>query len=659
MEPKLLTSWNGCLPDGICAVRLGESQNRAPLAICLVVSSKSPGNPFVLIHETADALVYLGCMVDKNNRVKEWLEIWKQSRTTALERLGIVSVALTNAGMERSWQRRVRLLAELNPQTVFATGWEEEHGAPIFIDPASMQICHPADEGSGRPFTLCQDEAALARAGLPSYQASLERFLWNEEDRFLTTGPEAEAVYHRDDVHRICNGFWAFNADASLLAVRRLSPMRLDEAVDLLGGKSWAGLRIGDSNVHLDRVYQLATDYDQLISQGGHFLENRSPTGTRLIEVLHLKMNLLFQAFALIHHATRSLRSPFLNLRPESFRVRLLETGNGLPFLWTSRVDLTEIPSAQPVDLPGTDTRIFMADQAQSIFQVAPLSRTLTGHGSVRIRQMRSWPEERISMEITVVTDERLQLRDDDVVHFVLPLAGSRFDLFARKTSPEASPKGETRLVTVRQDLPEELNKKLKNAVGHLFERIEFEVLCSSSSVNDLYSLAIIAIRTLLVDEQVTLPVAVDELTSLARETAQHYGEKVPWRERLLAIVREDDRWSEWLGPHRLTREKSLKERASLAVPSELWWSVVGWMVRLLPGIGPDSYCPDFAAAPDSAMERVFERPITDLKALQARTRSLLLGDWVYQDEVRRAIDYLISDALYAPGSGLTVQSSG
>jgi len=91
--------------------------------------------------------------------------------------------------------------------------------------------------------------------------------------------------------------------------------------------------------------------------------------------------------------------------------------------------------------------------------------------------------------------------------------------------------------------------------------------------------------------------------------------------------------------------------RASFAVPLELWWSVLGWMVRLIPGIGPDSYCPDFAADPDAGVERVFDRPITDLRALLARTRSLLFAEWVYSEEVRNAIDALMADELYAPKS--------
>jgi hypothetical protein len=632
-------------------VPLGGPDSKSPISICLLVRRNSSANPFIVVYESKDVLVYLGCITDKSNNAKEWLEIWKQAPVPAHTRLGTLQAPLTNSESDRLWQTRMKILTELDPQAVIVTGWEENHLPPLFLDLDDLQVIRPADRNSGRNFVLCQDEAALAKAGLPSYRASSERFLWNsgEEPVFLATRPgEIDSI---EDVHQVFEGLVAFNLDAGLLAVRRLSPMRFEEAADLLGGESWEGLKLDGRRIHLDHVYQLATDYNQLVSEGAHFLENRNPTGTRLIEVLHLKLNLIFQAFSLTHRATQILRSPFLNLRPESFRVRLSQTGNGLPFLWSSIVDLVEAPSAHRIDLSGTDSSIFVSEPEQSIFQSGPASRKMTGYGSLRIRQLFAIPENRTGMELTFVTDERLGLLESDIVHFVLPITGLRLDIFARKISNENVTLGETRLRSVGQRFSTELCERLTNAVGPLFKRVEFEVLPCCSSVNDLYSLAILAMRTLLVDNEATLPIVVDELTQLARQIAQSYSEKEPWRERLRAILRNESRWNDSLGPYRLTRETSLRSRASYSIPIGLWWSILGWLVRLLPGIGPDSYCPDSAAVPETGFERVFERPIADLRALQARTRSLLFADWIYSEEVRNAIDTLVEDELYAPKS--------
>src|SRR4051812_13788268 len=52
-----------------------------PLGIC-VVARKAPdaheGYP-LLLRSTADAMVYLGCICDAAETIREWIEIWVQS----------------------------------------------------------------------------------------------------------------------------------------------------------------------------------------------------------------------------------------------------------------------------------------------------------------------------------------------------------------------------------------------------------------------------------------------------------------------------------------------------------------------------------------------------------------------------------------------------
>jgi hypothetical protein len=52
----------------------------------------------------------------------------------------------------------------------------------------------------------------------------------------------------------------------------------------------------------------------------------------------------------------------------------------------------------------------------------------------------------------------------------------------------------------------------------------------------DLYSLAVLAVRALLVDQETTLAVALDEILSLARQLAAEHQPDVPLGERVRAV---------------------------------------------------------------------------------------------------------------------------
>ena len=66
-------------------------------------------------------------------------------------------------------------------------------------------------------------------------------------------------------------------------------------------------------------------------------------------------------------------------------------------------------------------------------------------------------------------------------------------------------------------------------------------------------------------------------------------------------------------------------------------------IVRLFPGIGPDSFCKDFGDAPSSSLEQIFVEPITQINLLQLRSRSLVVADWNQNLEIHDAIYEIIA----------------
>ena len=73
-------------------------------------------------------------------------------------------------------------------------------------------------------------------------------------------------------------------------------------------------------------------------------------------------------------------------------------------------------------------------------------------------------------------------------------------------------------------------------------------------------------------------------------------------------------------------------------LPPELWYHTLAAIVRLFPGVGPDSGCQDYGDAPSLALENVFNQPLEDLDKLLVRSRSLIVIDWNANREIHSAI---------------------
>jgi hypothetical protein len=637
----------GALPDGYEALALWP-ENASPLLICLLVEiNRSEGSaPFVLLREAADASVYLGCLADSAGDPKAWIEIWLQNVDRCVSSWRARLEALTNAFWDRRWSERVASIRSLKRQSIIETGFETRHPAPVLIDPAKGSVIHPIEPITNRTLSLCCDEAALARAGLPSYASSLHRYLWNgpanQEVFFFaaTSGaPLPPGVRQSADLF---GNLSPFNPASGLIMVRPLAPLGLVEFADLLSGKPWAGFHSGRVSFRIGGVYSELGDMDAIQQRGGHLFNGRSGRNGRVLEIFHLKLNLILQVLTEVQAATGRQQLPFLGLNAESFRVQLSEIGTGLPLFWGARVDLGESSCALPLSVGNGEARYFLPPElpGQSIYKPLTRGALETGFATVRIRKILSSEVNGARIEATLATDERLNVAANDLIHVRLPLG---VDLFGRVDESQALAVGETRFRTLPQKFPESTQKALELLAGTPVGSVSFEVLPLLSSPCDLYAIAVLATRILLVDEETTLPVALDEMLSLARQVAGEFTPEVSLGDRLLKIVARDSRWASSLGPQRLVREKIARDIAPRVLPVDLWWEALGLVVRLFPGIGPDSFCRDFGDAPDSALDHIFEKAISEINILLLRSRSLVVADWSQNLEIHDAIYEVIS----------------
>ena len=182
--------------------------------------------------------------------------------------------------------------------------------------------------------------------------------------------------------------------------------------------------------------------------------------------------------------------------------------------------------------------------------------------------------------------------------------------------------------------LSDAITSQLKSAEGVPIPETNFDVIPLLSTPCDMYSLAIVAARALLVDADNTLAIATDELLSLARQVAMQHQPNVPLGDRIRTIFEADSRWLNSLGPHRLTRETLTPQEAFDLVPASLWFDTLGLLVRMFPGIGPDAFCRDYGDAPRGGLHKIYEQAQNHLDTLLVRTRSLIVIDWRFNREI-------------------------
>jgi hypothetical protein len=637
------------LPEGYAAVLVTADQAAGALRICVLVrqTPDPAAGHLVVLRDLIDGRVLLGCVTDAGGAVQEWVELWVQDLEALSATAEACRQALSNAILDERWKGYHRSLLETDPQAVIRTGWETDHPLPLYVDLSAMEPVHPVDGQSGSHWRLCRDDAFLAGKRLPAYSTSLHRYLYLPElgaDSPLVPAtadaPTGESVLSSTEVTGGRRGLLAVNAGGGLMLVRRHSPIGLEAFVDLLSGGSWDGVFHGRTILNLGPTSQALRNTDPNLTQGGWLFLGRHGRWGRLIESFHLKLRMLADAFAAVRDVVRVHQRPLLSLTADSFQVRVSRPGSALPLLWTARAALVDPGEAVTLPIRSSDTRYFLRKDGRgaSVYRPASAGQPVRGRGTVRIRQVLPEAGRATIVEGTFATQERFAAARYDLLWLRLNLACGRVDLYGQLEQASALAAGEWRFRTVGQRFGEDVVSALSAAEGVPMGETPFEIVPLLSSPCDLYSLGVLAVRALLVNRATTLPVALDEVLSLARQIAEDYDESVGLALRVQTVFEADRRWVESLGPHRLVHEELDPDEALDLIPAEVWFGTLGLVARLFPGVGPDSLVQDLGDAPPGGLHKVFDGAIDQLNDLLLRTRSLIVIDWRYNREVHSVV---------------------
>jgi hypothetical protein len=416
------------------------------------------------------------------------------------------------------------------------------------------------------------------------------------------------------------------------MMVRTLSVLSLEEFTDQLSGKPATGRASGVPEISP----QVSIEKAEGSEEGWLFLGRHGRWG-RVLETFHLKLRALADALRSVRIAVQRMQRPLLNLDAEAFKVRVGEPGAALPWLWTARVVLTDPGSAVALQVQGNNAKFYTLGRPARTpsYQPPGSAGASRGRGTVRIRKVFPDMAQGMVVEGTLTSQQRVEAAKSDLVWLRLTLADAPLDLYARLDPGSSMASGEWRFRTVEQRLPPQRIAQLPEGLN---TPASFEVLPVLSTPCDLFSLGVLAVRMLLVNAEASLPVALDAMMSLALQVANQHDAQSPLGLRLRAVFESDPRWLAILGPHRLVWEGIKPEQALEIVPLELWMDVLGLIVGMFPGVGPDSACADYGDAPSGAPHRVFDRAAGDLDRLLLRTRSLIVIDWRYNREIHSVI---------------------
>ncbi len=631
-----------CLPPGFQVCPL-QPQTDAAVRICLVVRTKAdPANGwFVALGESFAARGFLGCLTDQLGNVLYWLQITVQITDAAQTGPEAIGDFWTNHRLDQRWQADCDLATG---HLALRGAWESQHPLPLFFDSATRTLAPLTDVESGAVWRLCTDEAVLAAAGLPPYSTSTCRYLYvtppDDHHRFLAVqddAPRNESTALLRDIAAAA-GRKPWNPAAGLMRIRRWSSLSTDSLLDILAGLPYSGVPGGKQPMDFDRLADILKDTGESLSAGTVFLGRHGRHG-RIIESLHLKLKFLADALDCVHRFTRKARRPLLNLQTACFQPHLAAPSAALPFLWTAGLDLVDFGRAATVNIPDSD-EIFFTDAgpaAPNAYKPLFDARQLIAESaSLRLRSLTAESDGGCLIDGTLSAIESIKSQPADLVCLRVALADQRILLTGFADAHTALAAGELRFRSNRFAAPPDILAALKTAEGTTLRPVRMQCLPRMDSAYDLYALAVLGLRALVVHPKNPLPVAVDVLRSLIARLSADAASDRPLAQRIGELLETDSRWSASLGPANvfpLTDDDS----AGDLIPRNLWLQILELLVRMVPG-GPESFCASYGIMPPAGMAGLFEPAADTLQRLLIQTRSLIVIDWRVNREVHAVI---------------------
>jgi hypothetical protein len=642
------------LPAGILPAPVHPFSEGTPLKVCVLVRIEPDPvtGPFVTLKDFPGARVYLGAVCDARARVQDLVEIWVQTFELRDLTFSGYQERLTNFTFDQRWRAESQLCASTMAEILLATGMEESNPGPVLVKATPPDKESQFAESVVTPWRICKDDAVLDSFGLPPYSTSPYRYLHvpggGEPKTFVATCEDAPANSHVQPVERLKadTGYpWIFNPHAGFVRVVRLSPLALEDYLQVLEGRPWPGVVAGTAVAAGNGVYSDLVAWSAQRKGTSFLLHGCGTPENSRNEVFFLKLSALLGMFKEVRSYVKAHQLPLLNLTPSSFAFRLQDAGSQFPALWTARCALVKPGQAFPLQIKSTEQKYFirLGRVEPSPFLPEGLGAHSFGIGSVRLRNVQV-EGEAVVLEGTLVAEDYLALDPHDLLWFKLPLGEEKLEFYAHVYTSGAVGPREARFRTVAARLPEPIVATLKKSLIS-FSKAPYEVWPLLSSPCDMHSLGIIGLRTLLANSGTNLPVLIDDVLGLARHLGKEDSGAETLAVKLTAALQEDARLKELISPRALIEGDITADAAWLTIHKDLWTETMVLMLRLFPGAGTHSICKSFGDVSPLALETVFDQPIQAIETLCLRLRSVLVPSLYANEEIARIVQDQLANA--------------
>lgn len=299
-----------------------------------------------------------------------------------------------------------------------------------------------------------------------------------------------------------------FLSHESPYVVTRLIPSTLDAMADRMGG------RAGDETPGIP-------------GQGG-FLFGDDGAGLDAVEVLALKLGLYLQVMRAAREYHRRLGIPHLDLHPDHILVDPGEAGEYLPALWSFRVRLLGASGARELAL-SNEVKVLLPPREVKAPFAAPRVRELT----MQTRRRGELLIERVLPEADLPEMGRIEavLRDPhgvtirpsthDWLWLSIPDGVEELGvaLVAARVDPRmaAGTGGGIRITSEPVPILPAARRRIERAGGMLLPLVRYRVFPQLADADDAFSLGVILLRLLLVNDQQDLSSVADIVAATVR----------------------------------------------------------------------------------------------------------------------------------------------
>jgi hypothetical protein len=628
-------------------------------------------------------------------------DVWPEGATPA-------ALGLTNRDLEDRWERESARLVELGalsphfPRPVRLDDSAEAFRRlpPLVFSRPGRSFFVPPCPRCRNPLSLCRDEEWLARAGLPPYAATLDRFLWCEA---CARGPEAPVVYTTsrvsapraavrsatdllDDLGRALREVWTEDEASALVgaetaqavrafpatggaAVRDLftfltffgspllltvaAPFDLEALSDALGGSPWEELGApvpAQGAAFPPRWAWLVRPP----APTRRLLFSSESAGLDAVEVFFLKMTAFRQVLDGLIDYYRATGRPHLDLHPRHLLFDLSGAGDGLPIFWTFQVRIHGLaaasmslpaPGSPTVVLPGQGIAVPYAAPEVQEFRLAgyrPGEFVFTDIDEEGTAARRFRLRGRLSDPYGLYPSPRPR----DAIFVSLPdptLAFGFTGLAVRATRGEIR-SDEASFASDLLELEESGLRRLRLALGTKLPGARYRVFPDFGTPTDLHALGVSLLRVLLRNDDQDLGAALKAADRLGRELAATTPE-ARRDVRLAALLkRAPDAAPAFAKAQIFWGREDRRAGRPNAVPDGLWERALLLALRLVTRVPGFSVTADAADFDPLFREEKLERILPEVVEILAELQSLLFDRQPIHLEIQQILAEIRED---------------